>query len=108
MTSSSQRRLMWAWALAALLVSFALCFVPLFDLVGYELALAIAPLVAVAAIHLGLRTVASRRDAMSRAARDAAEVEPLGTVVAIWLRTLARTVPVLLVPLLVLGSTASG
>ena len=32
---------MWAWAGVALALSLVLCFVPLFDLLGYELALAV-------------------------------------------------------------------
>ena len=61
MTSSSQRRLMWVWAVVALTLAGVLCFVPLFDLIGYELSLAVAPLAALASTHLGLRTVACAR-----------------------------------------------
>ncbi|MEO6954858.1 MAG: hypothetical protein ABI321_23865 [Polyangia bacterium] len=103
MTSSSQRRLMWVWSAVALSLSVGLCFVPLFDLIGYELALAIAPLAALASTHLGLRTVAYTRIAASRSDREATEVRPLRAVVGLWLRTIARTLPVLAIPLVVLA-----
>ncbi len=99
MTSSSQRRLMWVWAVVALTLAGVLCFVPLFDLIGYELSLAVAPLAALASTHLGLRTVACARAVESRAARETAEVRPLSAVLRLWRHTVARTLPVLLLPL---------
>ena len=91
------------WAAVALVLSVGLCFVPLFDLIGYELALAIAPLAALASTHLGLRTVAYTRDAASRSTRETAEVSPLRAVLGLWLRTVALALPMLAIPLVVLA-----
>jgi hypothetical protein len=91
-----------AWALAALALAALLCFVPLFDLIGYELSLAVTPLAATAAIQLGLREVARRRGG-SFSAREAADHQPLRALVAATMRALVRVVAILLIPLVVLG-----
>ena len=97
------RRAPLAWGAIGALVAGGLCFVPLFDLVGYELALAIAPLAAIAALHLALRRVARRRAAASFAAREAADVAPLRALAGLALGGLVDAVPLLVAPLVVVG-----
>jgi hypothetical protein len=95
-----------AWTAASLALSVALCFVPLFDLLGYELALAVTPLAAAAAIQLGLRSVARARARMPFSSRETAALRPGRALLRLWAATVLRTLPVLLLPLVVMAFNA--
>src|SRR5262249_49492063 len=94
------------WALLLLLQSAVLCFVPLFDLLGYELALAIGPLAGLAALHLGLREVAHARTRLSRSARELADVRPFRTLLGLGARAWLQLLPGLLLPVVLLSLNA--
>ncbi len=94
------------WGVLALLGGLGLTSVPLFNLWGYELGLAMAPLAAAAALQLGLREVGRQRAGASFAAREAADLRSLRAILALYAGTLLRTLPALLAPLAVLGANA--
>ncbi len=94
------------WAGLALVVSIGLCFVPLFNLVGYELGLVLAPFAAAVAVQLGLRRVGDLRQGASRSERERADVRPGRTLATAWLHTWLRSLVVLAIPLVVLSLNA--
>src|SRR5690349_2337239 len=79
-----------AWAAAFLTLGASLCFVPLFDVLGYEFCLALALAASFAGAHLG--AVAPWYDRRERAASavTAAAARPGATVARLWAGTTAR------------------
>lgn len=96
-TPLSKRTLGWALVFGA--AGVALCFVPLFDLVGYELAFAVGILSALSGAHLGAQVTFEARRDMPRSQAAAAEGQPLRTVVGLWAQAATRVWLLGLLPL---------
>lgn len=80
----------------------ALCFVPLFDVLGYESSLALAVLASLAGIHLGLDQVWQARRAGIGSVGDAADARPGRAVLGLWGRAALGAAAALVLPPLVL------
>jgi hypothetical protein len=93
-----------SWALALLVLGGALCFVPLFNVLGYEWCLAVAVLAAVAGAHLGavLTTRARRLRAPAVDVR-----RPGATVARLYAGVVARTWLMMVAPLVVIVGNAA-
>lgn len=116
----------WLWGVVFFLVGVVLCFVPLFNVLGYESALVLSLVAAIAGIRQGVRSVllgrggrgsgraaksgspasgrAGRR-ALSTSAQvraDEADAAPLATVIQLYLRGLIGVWTLLLLPLVLL------
>jgi hypothetical protein len=100
-TEARRRTGLWVWCGLAVALAVVLCFVPLFDLLGYELALAVTPLCAAAALQLGLREVAHHRARLPFSAREAADLRPFRAMFGLVIAALIRAAPVLLLPLVI-------
>jgi tetratricopeptide (TPR) repeat protein len=94
---------LWAWGLAYGLLGAGLCFVPLFNVLGFELAFVAGLVSAFAGAHLGSAATGLRRAGATRSDGEAADARPLSTLLrhggGVWLR-------VLLLSLLPLGLVA--
>ena len=102
MGGRGQHFIVAAWAFVALVLSGVLCFVPLFDLLGYELALAVTAFAAVCSLHLGQKAVVLAR-VRGRAYAETIDAHPLRGLLALATQAFGRTLLVLLVPLLVVS-----
>jgi tetratricopeptide (TPR) repeat protein len=100
----SVRTVMWALLLGGL--GGALCFVPLFNLLGFEFSFAIGIAAAFAGAHLGAAVVWERRHGASRSDRDGADAHPFSTVRSLWQNAAGRVLLVLLPPLLLVSLNA--
>src|SRR5262245_17193935 len=90
------------WGALCALCAAALCFVPLFDLLGYESSLVLGLLISIAAVHLGVAQVAQKRLEQSPADADLAGARPIRTVLHCFGRALRTALLLLVVPLLLL------
>lgn len=88
-----------AWALLLGVLGVALCFVPLFDVLGYEFCLTLALGVSFAGAQLGAVTVWRARRERPASLATAAEAFPAATVARLWGGTVARLWLALLLPL---------
>jgi hypothetical protein len=91
----TRRTLVWAVLLTGL--TAWLCFVPLFDVLGFELAFAVAIAASLAAADLGAKVVAEAR----RVASGGPALGPAGTVALLYLLAALRGLALLVVPLVV-------
>jgi hypothetical protein len=94
------------WAAAVTAVAAGLTFVPLFDLVGYELALALCPVCAIAATHLALIGLREAREAAPFSTKEAADAAPLAALLRLFVRAALRCLPLLIAPLVVMSANA--
>src|SRR5262249_2148329 len=88
--SNMRVRVEWAWTAILSLVGVALCFVPLFDVLGYEWALTMAIVAALAGAHVGAVRTWRERYERSASSVTAAEGRPGATVARLWLSASAR------------------
>jgi hypothetical protein len=87
----------WFWALSLFWLGVALCFVPLFDLLGYEACFALGLGASVAGAHIGATTVWQARAGAARSDRQLADAHP-AQAVARWFWRSTATVWVLTLP----------
>jgi tetratricopeptide (TPR) repeat protein len=92
-------RVEWSWTAILTLLGAALCFVPLFDVLGYEWCLVMAIAASLAGAHVGAVRVWRQRRERPPSAVTAAEARPGASVIALWWGATARLWAALLVPL---------
>src|SRR6185503_12972868 len=102
MRSGLSRRT-WGWALGFAALGTALCFVPLFDLLGYEASFALALAASLAGAHLGAASVWQARADASPSMLAGAEARPLRVVLSLFGATTLRVWALLLLPLFALS-----
>ena len=90
------------WALGLVACAVGLCFVPLFNLLGYESSLVLAVLAALAGIRQGVHTVERCRQRLRPVEGEKADTTPLGAVLRCYGRSLAPSLALLVGPLLIL------
>ena len=88
-----------AWTAILGVVGVGLCFVPLFDVLGYEWCLAMAVAASLAGAHVGAVRVVRERRERPGSAVTAAEARPGATVLALWRAATLRVWAALAVPL---------
>ena len=88
-----------AWSAILGVVGIGLCFVPLFDVLGYEWCLAMAVAASLGGAHIGAVRVWRQRRERAGSAVTAAEARPGATVAALWRAATLRTWGALVVPL---------
>ncbi|MCS6915759.1 MAG: hypothetical protein RMK29_21360 [Myxococcales bacterium] len=98
------RRAGLLWSALLGIAGVGLCFVPLFDVLGYEASLVLALLTSLAAVHLGTSAVCQARLEQSPADREAADARPLGAVAGCFGRALRSCLAALALPLLALSA----
>src|SRR5438445_4425962 len=79
-----------AWTILLTLVGVALCFVPLFDVLGYEWCLAMALVSSLAGAQVGAVRVWRERRERAPSSVTAAEARPGATVARLWWEAAAR------------------
>jgi tetratricopeptide (TPR) repeat protein len=87
------------WGVLFFVIGAALCLVPLFDLLGYELSFAFALVASVAGLDLGVAALQRARREWSRSERERADARPFTTLLGITARATARVWLLLLIPL---------
>lgn len=95
-----------AWAVLLGLLGVALCFVPLFDVLGYEFCLALAIPASLAGAQLGLGRVRGERLGRAASAVTAADAHPAATVLGLWGGAVGRAWLVLALPLVAVLANA--
>ena len=88
-----------AWGAILFVVGAALCFVPLFDVLGYEWCLAMAVAASLGGAHVGAMRVLRERRERAPSAVTAAEARPGETVARLWWQATLRLWACLLLPL---------
>ena len=88
-----------AWDAILFVVGAALCFVPLFDVLGYEWCLTMALVASLAGAHVAALRVGRERNERAGSAVTAAEARPYATVAALWWRATLRVWGALALPL---------
>ena len=96
----------WFWALSLFGLGVGLCFVPLFDLLGYEYCFALGLVTSVAAAHLGAATVWQTRAGASRSDGERADAHPAWAVARLVGRSTAIVWVLALPPLVVVTLNA--
>jgi tetratricopeptide (TPR) repeat protein len=82
--SNKRVRVERAWGAILFVVGAALCFVPLFDVLGYEWCLAMAIVASLAGAHVAALGVGRERRERAPSAVTAAEARPGATVARLW------------------------
>ena len=82
--SNKRVRVERAWSVILFIVAAALCFVPLFDVLGYEWALVMAIVASLGGAHVGAMRVWRERRERAPSALTAAAARPGATVAALW------------------------
>src|SRR6266850_882761 len=88
--STMRVRVERAWTVLLTLVGVALCFVPLFDVLGYEWCLAMGLVSSLAGAHVGAVRVWRERRGRAPSSVTAAEARPGATVARLWWEARAR------------------
>src|SRR4051794_38301582 len=104
MKPTTRRARGWGVVLAA--TGAVLCFVPLFDLVGYESSFVLALVVSFAGAHLGASTVFDLRRTQPPSDGLWAHAHPLRALFQLWLGVSARLWAWLGIPLVLLALNA--
>ena len=94
------------WAIVLFAVGAALCFVPLFDVLGYEWCLTMALVSSLAGAHLGAAAVWRQRHERAPSAVTAAEAHAGRAVAALWGSATLRAWAGLVAPLLAILANA--
>lgn len=90
------------WLLVYLAVGITLCFVPLFNLLGYESALVLSVLASLSGVRQGIRSVHRARLQLRAADSERFDLAPLRTVLKLYGRALVAGLLLLLIPLVLL------
>jgi hypothetical protein len=97
---------MIAWGVTLAALSAVLAFVPLFDVLGYELAFALGIAAALAGAHLGAEAVWRARAGASASDGAAADARPVRAVAALWARATMRVWALAIAPLAIASLNA--
>ena len=89
----------WGWGLILTGLAISLCFVPLFNLLGFEFCFALGLVAAFAGAHLGSVGVWEARRGLTPSEGASADARPLGFVLRLYCRCVARVWILLLCPL---------
>jgi TolA-binding protein len=96
-----------AWAIAFAALAALLCVTPLFDVLGYELGLALALPASLLGAQLGVMHVRRLRSRRPPSLATFADAHPLATVMRLFARALVHAWLILLLPLLILLGNAA-